>query len=219
VSPRELAEIEGKPIALSWIDAALVALREYLEWLAGGDEPNARVLVESALATNFSLREPPAIAGSLAKVKRVAFVWIILGTFARAREVIAASARFFAGVSEEEARGFFPRPAGLPPAYAIYGVGVFFTPAFASYDATNGMGFGPLCRAAMLVHESIHVIDRMSGLPEIHISEWQEPAFSEQTARESLHNPSAYASFAAQVHDRALEWPVAVRYGAGRAAD
>jgi hypothetical protein len=31
MTPEELAESEGKPIALSWIDAAIPALRGYLE--------------------------------------------------------------------------------------------------------------------------------------------------------------------------------------------
>lgn len=222
MSPRELAEIEGKPIALTWIDAASDALRGYLEGLASGEEPEARDLVESALAINFSLarRDRDAVPERVtSRLGRMAFVWAVLGTFTRAREVIVASKRFFAGATLEQARALFSPEVGIPPAYAMYGVGVFFTPAFAPWDAATGRGFGPLCRAAMVVHESVHVIDRMSGLADIHISEWQEPAFSRQTPLQSLHNPSAYASFAAQVHERALEWPVAVRYGAGRAAD
>ena len=36
MTPKELAETEGKPIALAWIDAATAALREHLESLAAG---------------------------------------------------------------------------------------------------------------------------------------------------------------------------------------
>ena len=212
MTPKELAETEGKPIALAWIDAALPALQDYLAWLVGGDAPRARDLVTSALEINFSL-SPSAGA------TRIPFVWWIVGTFTRAREVIVESERWFSSVTLEEARALFPADTGIPPAYAMFERGVFFTPAFAPYDETTRTGFGPRCRAAMVVHESVHVIDRRSGEPEIHVSEWMEPAFSAQTAEQSLHNPSSYASFCAQVHEGALAWPHSARYGAGRQAD
>jgi hypothetical protein len=206
MDPKELAESEGKPIALAWIDAALSALRGYVE-----DGERSEV-VTAALATSFSL-------GDAHRLTRAFYAWRALGTFTRAREVIAASDRWFSSVTADEALALFPQGTPLPPAYAIFQRGVFFTPAFAPYDIEARSGFGPRCRAAMVVHESVHVIDALSGLPEIHISEWQEPQFSAQTAEESIHNPSAYASFAAQVYEGAIEWPVRVRYGAGRAAD
>lgn len=154
--------------------------------------------MRSALAINFSVRkwEPW-------------YAWRILGTFTRAREVVVERDRFFFEVTSEEAGKLFPQ--GVPPAYAIYGKGVYFTPSFHE--------FGPMCRAAMIVHESVHVIDPQSGAPDVHISEWMEPAFSRQTAAQSLHNPSAYASFAAQIYEGKLDWPPGVRYGAGRPHD
>lgn len=212
MTPKELAETEGKPIALAWIDAAIVALNGYLEWLAGGEEPSTRAVVDRALEINFSLSPS-------ARLFRIPFVLLVLGTFTRARDVIARSDRLFSNVSEEETRRLFGSDGGMPPAYAIFAQGVFFTPWFAPYDPATRTGFGPLCRAAMVVHESVHVIDRVSGEPAVHISEWAEPAFSAQTVEESLHNPSAYASFSAQVHEGALEWPRDVRYGAGRPRD
>ena len=209
MTPKELAEVEGKPIALAWIDTATAVLRDQLEWVAGGEEPSTRALVDAALAINISFR-------SRGRVATTAYAWLVLGTFTRAREVIAESGRFFASATLEDVRALFPPDAGVPPAYAMYQQGVFFTPAFAPWDPQTRRGFGPLCRAAMVLHEAVHVIDRRSGRPDVHISEWQEPAFSAQTAEQSLHNPSAYASFAAQVHERALEWPASARYGAGR---
>ncbi len=212
MTPKELAETEGKPIALAWIDTSIGVLRDQLEWLAGGEEPATSALVDAALAINFSFRARGRFA-------TIAYAWLVLGTFTRAREVLAHSHRFFASASLDDVRALFPPEAGVPPAYAMYGQGVFFTPAFAPWDPQTRRGFGPLCRAAMVLHEAVHVIDRRSGQPDVHVSEWQEPAFSAQTAEQSLHNPSAYASFAAQVHEGALEWPASVRYGAGRPAD
>lgn len=213
MTPKELAEREGKPIAIAWIDAATHALRDYEAWLAGGVEPATRALVASALATSFSL---PASADPRELREYVAQ---ILDTFARSREILVWSDRWFVGVTEQAAANLFGGASKIPPAYAIYDEAIYFTPRFAPHDPVTGRGFGPLCRAAMVLHESVHVIDPRSGEPDVHVSEWDEPRFSAQTPDESVHNPSSYASFAAQVHTGAMEWPRAVRFGAGRPAD
>jgi hypothetical protein len=213
VTPKELAEREGKPIAIAWIDAATSALRDYEAWLAGGVEPATRALVASALATNFALRasaEPREIREHVAS---------ILDMFARSREILVRSDRWFVGVTEQAARHVFGAGSDIPPAYAIFEEAIYFTSRFAPHDPATGRGFGPLCRAAMVLHESVHVVDPRSGEPDVHVSEWDEPRFSAQTPDESLHNPSAYASFAAQVHTGAVEWPRAARFGAGRPAE
>jgi hypothetical protein len=71
----------------------------------------------------------------------------------------------------------------------------------------------------MVIHECVHVFDERSGEAEIHISEWDEPRFSANPPELQMHNPSAYASFAAQVHHARHAWPVEARFGAGRPAD
>ena len=186
MTPSQLAEEENKPIALEWIDAALVALRDRRD-----DE-----VTEAALETNFRIpRGAHRLRAELG----------IFGIFVLARAIIVESDKHFRSVSEEEAKALYGE--GIPPAYAIFGDGVYFTPHFAR--------FGPLCRSAMVVHEAVHVIDPRSGEPAIHISEWDEPRFSAQTIEESLHNPSSYASFSAQVFEGRVEWPRDVRYGAG----
>jgi hypothetical protein len=199
MTPKELAEREGNPIALAWIDCALEVL---------GTSPDG-TLARAALAVNFSLPRGSDGRDAVATIR---------ATFERARTVLVRSDRYFVSVTEAAARRFFPT-GGLPPAYALFEEAVYFTPTFEPYDAATGNGFGPMCRAAMVLHESIHVIDPDSGSPEVHISEWDEPGFSAQTLEASLHNPSAYASFAAQVHQSALDWPREARFGAGRKAD
>jgi hypothetical protein len=204
MSPKDLAERESKAIALAWLDAAVDALVER------SDE----VLTRAALATNFALT-------SRSWALRLPFVAIALATYRRSRAILEASETFFHGVTDDEARVVFPSPthADIPPAYAIFGRGIYFTPRFEPYVASSGRGFGPLCRAAMVLHESVHVVDRLSGHPAVHVSEWDEPRFSAQHVLESIHNPSAYASFAAQIHEARIDWPRDVRYGAGRRAD
>jgi hypothetical protein len=195
VTPRDLAARQGAPIALGWLDAATDALGR-------PDDP----LTAAALAINFSVQE---------NFREVAAE--IRATYEKARGILLQSDRYFVGVREEVARRLFP--GGIPPAYAIFDEAIYFTPRFEPHDPTTGHGFGPMCRAAMVLHESIHVIDPESGTPDVHISEWDEPGFSAQTLEESLHNPSAYASFAAQIHERAMAWPREARFGAGRPGD
>jgi hypothetical protein len=194
MSAGRLAEEECKPIALAWIDAALIALRDRLE-----DDVTA-----SALTTNF--RIPPARQDS-------PIVMAIFGIFVLARAIIERSDRYFHEVSEEEAKRLFGD--GIPPAYAIFGDGIYFTPRFEPWSVETKRGFGPLCRSAMVVHEAVHVIDPRSGEPAIHVSEWDEPRFSSQTTLQSIHNPSSYASFSAQVHEGSVDWPRDARHGAG----
>jgi hypothetical protein len=202
VTPKELAEREGKPIAIRWIDAAIAEL--------GRRESR---LLQCALATSFSVPDTVVADGDVVEA--------IVDTFVRCRDVLVRSDRYFVGVTEGSARTIFPPSAhaDIPPAYAIFEEAIYFTPRFEPFDSASMRGFGPLCRAAMVLHESVHVIDPLSGAPNVHISEWDEPGFSAQTIEESLHNPSAYASFAAHVHEGALDWPRSARYGAGRRAD
>jgi hypothetical protein len=193
LSPKELAETESKPIAVAWVAAARAALAN----------PMGELTI-AALHTNFSW-------ASLAEVGREAHLRHVATSFTSIAAVLLESSRRFKDVSLKQAASIFGE-GGVPPAYATFGDHVYFTPHFRPHDS-NG-GFGPLCRAAMVVHESVHVFDRRSGEPEIHISEW-DARFDTRTSEQQLHNPSAYASFAAQVHERRLEWPRTVRFGAG----
>jgi len=114
-----------------------------------------------------------------------------------------------------DAERLFRRPALAEidaPAYVSDGV-VWFT------DTFTRDRFGPKCLAAMVVHECVHIFDEQSGGPDVHISEWDEPTFSAIAPELQIHNPSAYASYAAQIHHGALEWPREARFGAGRPKD
>jgi len=173
---------------------------------ANASPPERERLVRAALETNFSYPRQQ----QQQRQRRSKLVRRVILQFEGARRIIERGAFYFKNVTNDEAARLFGTPH-IPPAYAIYDQSVYFTSAFAR--------FGPMCRAAMVLHESIHVIDSASGTPEAHVSEWDEPRFTNQTQDESLHNPSAYASFAAQVHERKVAWPRAVRYGAGRPND
>jgi hypothetical protein len=102
------------------------------------------------------------------------------------------------------------------PGIAAYvlatGGNVQISPAF------NSPTRGPNCQAAIVVHESTHVVDGASGANAAHIPEWatNDPPISGavapgpgatfgptgydlQTPENAMHNASAYASFAAHV--------------------
>lgn len=184
MNPKDLAETEGKPLALSWVVASRRAIVKPTE-----------PLVEAALRTNFAWHEVKDEAKHLAH---------IASHLEKIEKVLHFSARYFVSVSLERARELFG--AKVPPTYSMFEDRIFFTPVFAD--------FGPKCRAAMIVHETVHIFDRRSGEPEIHISEWDE-RFETRTAIQQLHNASAYASFTAQIHEKRLEWPREDRFGAG----
>jgi hypothetical protein len=187
-----LALDQIQPIAARWVQSARVALDR--------DDPLRR----AALETNFAW----ARATEDEQPRRLS---TIADHFESIERVLRDSERLFRRPWPWDVRGFFgDRP---PPAYAYDGH-VYFTDEFRLFE--GGRGFGPLCLAAMVIHESVHVFDARSGEPEIHISEWDEPKFSAIAPQLQVHNPSAYASFAAQVHHGRLEWPRDARFGAGR---
>ena len=193
--PKALAEGECKPIVLQWLGAALAAL--------GRDDE----LLRAALDVNFAF-------GQLAEAQHSAHRERIGAVLRGVRGVVLDSRRRFAAVTEEAARALF-RTHDIPPAYAVYGDRVYFTPRFAPYDAASERGFGPLCRATMVLHEAVHLVDPRSGDHEVHVSQWDEPRFSSVAPEHQLSNPSAYASFAGQIFERALTWPPSARFGAG----
>ncbi|CAN5435191.1 hypothetical protein BH09MYX1_BH09MYX1_15880 [soil metagenome] len=201
MTPRELAEIDAKPIAALWITSATTAL----------DDP-ASPLTRAALEWNFAFAR-------LAPEAHAAHVAHIRTSYAKIRNVFARSHVLFADVTDREAVTRFGLAAdNLPPAFSVGGDRMYFTSNFRRYDVVAKRGYGSKCRAAMVIHEAVHVFDRRSGEPEIHVSEW-DPRFDDMTPEQQLHNASAYASFAAEVHHRVLEWGRDVRYGAGRPAE
>ncbi len=193
MSPRELAEDET-PLALAWIASARGAL--------AGTASDA--LLRSALETNFAWREVRNPTEHLRHIER---------TLSAIVKVLELSRHYFADVSLERAREVFSS-IDIPPAYTLFEDRVYFTPEFKPWDPATMTGFGRLCRTAMVVHEAVHIFDRRSGEREIHVSEWDE-RYASRTAEQQLHNPSAYASLTAQIHERRLHWPLEARYGAG----
>ena len=89
---------------------------------------------------------------------------------------------------------------------------VTFGPAFTNVNSNFGTFIGENSRVAVIIHEGVHVFDRISGRSDIHISEFN-PAYNRQSADLSLHNPSSFAGFAAHIDLKRDPNP---RFGLGR---
>jgi len=90
---------------------------------------------------------------------------------------------------------------------------IFFSPLYKDFDTPDGKQIGPNSRAAIVIHESIHLVDNLSGDDtKTHISEF-DPRYETMSADNARHNPSSYATFAWHVtrgHDQS-------RFGLGPA--
>lgn len=146
------------------------------------------------------------------------FIPTIRTTFQRIFQVISHAGKFEM-ITEETAKAEDgTNDDGTIVAAYVRGLGtnVKVTPAF------NSPTRGPNCQAAIVIHESTHVIDGKSGDADIHISEWAtmdppisgkfgDTSYDRQTPENAIHNPAAYAAFAAHVAHGKDE-----RFGDGR---
>lgn len=101
---------------------------------------------------------------------------------------------------------------GAPARGSITDQKIFFGTGFKDFDTPDGQAIGPNSRAAILVHEAIHLTDGRSGETNIHISEF-DPLYDRMSADDAIHNPSSYATFAWHV-TRGFDQP---RFGLGAA--
>ena len=139
----------------------------------------------TALETHFHIS---TLSGS-----RLPFIDKILEIYGKSLAILIANGTFFIDdtTSAEAAKG--------TPAHVPLGSGkVNFTPAFHEFLGPNN-GFGPNCRAAMVLHEPVHIADHPAASSGAnHINE-NAAAYARQPAANQLHNAHSYASFGQQV--------------------
>ncbi|NVN93080.1 MAG: hypothetical protein HXX11_21135 [Desulfuromonadales bacterium] len=137
-----------------------------------------------ALETHFHI--------STATITQIAFIDQVLDIYRKNLAILNNSNAFFIDdtTSAEAAKG--------TPAHVPFGLGrVNFTPAFTERSGTAG--FGPNCRAAMVLHEPVHIADHPAASFVVnHVNE-NDQNYARQPAMKQLHNPHSYASFAQQV--------------------
>lgn len=222
--PRAVAQMVA-PIARFWVNRALSTLTSYtISQQTGiadalGDN---RVTIE-AIDAHFHLdRGAP---------EHMVSVRTIQDTFNQVNFALMTPAVFFA-VDDATAASDFGQTGNPtfvpPPAYAMARDsalfrkhGMFFTSAFKT-PRVGESGFGPNCLAAMVLHESVHFVDR--NAPDFAYEHQKDPFvdtplnqfipgadYDRLPPEKAIHNPSSYACFAAHVFKRFDE----PRYGAG----
>jgi hypothetical protein len=185
---------------VAWITTALWALEGYKNSIAAGHGNIGGVhdITVAALETNFAWRKLPSS-------QQVSTLDDIIGNYKRVMAVLRDSALRF--------RNAPPDDDGV--AGAAYQDAIYFAGGFRPYDQSTDSGYGRFSRTAVVIHESVHVVDFESGKENMHISEFDEPAYSNQEPEEAKHNASAYATFASQVFENEKHFPVSKRYGLG----
>lgn len=181
-----LAE-KDKVTSLAWANAALASLAAVKQFLQPGpgvvgqfQSPTVRTGL-TALEVHFRFS---TVIGS-----KIVALDYITDQYNKAVNVLNNSQSFFIDdtTTEEALKG--------TPAHVPFGKGkVNFTPAFRERTPT-GQGFGPKCRAAMVLHEPIHITDHPhSSTLATHVHE-NSPQYATQTAANQIHNAHSYACF------------------------
>lgn len=188
--------------SILWAKGAISGLTDTRKFIANPSPlapiPSRLVSVTlQALETHFHI--------STLSTSRIPFIDQILATYVKGLAILTNNAAFFIDdtTSAEAAKG--------TPAHVPLGSGkVNFTPAFQERSGTTG--FGPGCRAAMVLHEPFHIADHPAASSGAnHIPEFV-PAYNRQPALNQLHNAHSYASFAQQVFFNGND----TRFGAGK---
>jgi hypothetical protein len=200
---KDLALLD-KPLAESIVRTALRAVDELgkdLKTLQAGTSLNLGTPRWDALQKHFHLL--PQATSSLGRAVTQADLDFIKQNYQGVLQVFLNSAASFRNgpqVSDFPARGSFVDQK------------IFFSPSFKDFDTPDEKAIGPNSRAAILVHEAIHLTDSRSGEDDIHISEF-DPLYDRMSADNAIHNPSAYATFAWHI-TRGFDQP---RFGLGTA--
>jgi peptidoglycan hydrolase-like protein with peptidoglycan-binding domain len=187
VTMSALAE-RDKATSLLWAGAALQSLATARAFFQTGgvvrpgqfQPPPLRIALQ-ALETHFRFSTAP---------QKLATIDFIISVYRKAMHVLGASSQFFIDdtTSQEALNG--------TPAHVPFGKGkVNFTPAFRE-RTPQGAGFGPKCRAAMVLHEPVHIVDHpQASLADNHVHE-NSADYARKPARNQIHNAHSYACFA-----------------------
>lgn len=188
----------GKSKTFDWIWIAMPKLKAYINTLqTGAAYIYNQALIEQALNTHFK------IPTTMAKADKIKNLQLIYNNYSKVEKALHNNNESFRGRNLVEAtRDKAVNSAGVPyPAYTWFNSSINFTPTF--------LNFGPLCQAAMVLHETVHYVDGVATAAN-DIYE-HSPAYNTMTLAQALHNPSSYVCFAEHLYYLKDE-----RYGAGR---
>jgi peptidoglycan hydrolase-like protein with peptidoglycan-binding domain len=200
------------PIAQRKIGKAIAALNDIHTMLAFGkfDFVTADGVTMTALKTHFKLVPPGGTKSPIEEFISLATIDPLLKNYRGVQRTLANSNMIRNSICTLGLNVAAEAPFGGP---------VLFGPPYSDFKfdpvpVTNIDKTGPNSLAAMMMHEATHVIDSLSGNDATtHISEFTQ-AYETQRAEHARHNPSAYATFAAHIDDRA-DRPRNLRFGLG----
>jgi len=204
---------DDKVTSIAWANAAIAKLTEARTLLTNpppGPLPGFPPITPPTVLQTFAALETHFHI-STATIPRADYIAQVITIFTAVLNVLTNSASFFIDdtTSAEAANG--------TPAHVPFGTGkVNFTPAFRKRDksVTPPTGFGDMCRAAMVLHEPVHVVDHpAASLAVNHIHE-NSTQYATQPAANQLHNAHSYASFGQQAF-----FGRDTRFGIGRPDD
>ena len=188
----------AKTQAIAWLFSGVSQLETYFSAAKLGVQnrlPN-RALVEAALSTHFHVS--PAQLNT--------YVPTISQNYQKVLDALnnsATSVRFRSNAEAVTDRGV--DSSGTPyPAYTFFNHSINFTTSFPQ--------FGPLCQAAMVLHEPVHYVDTQADASHDFYEHGSQ--YSTITADLAVHNPSSYVCFAQHLFYGSDE-----RFGAGRASE
>lgn len=190
--PKSLA-MESVPVSAFWTRLALAALN-------GPLVGNTR----AALDTHFHTASGPK--------PEAHYLQFIRLNYTRVLHILEIAGQVFRSRSDAQAtadQGVDPADGEPFPAYTFFAGSINFTRNFKPFK--SGDGFGPMCRAAMVLHEPVHFIDRRADVNNDFYEHGSQ--YDSLTPEQAIHNPSSYVCFAEQI-----TFGSDVRFGAGKPA-
>jgi peptidoglycan hydrolase-like protein with peptidoglycan-binding domain len=190
--PKTLA-MASLPVASFWTSLALASIQ--------GN--TALPTTQAALNTHFHLNN--------GKLNQAIYLNIIRTNYTKVQAVFARAARVFRSRSDAEAaQDKAIDKSGHPfPAYTWFNESINFSSEFHDWNGVDG--FGPMCQAAMVLHEPVHFVDVLAN----EANDFYEHGlqYNGLTADQAVHNPSSYVCYAEQI-----AFGSDVRFGAGKRA-
>ena len=195
--------------SIKWAKAAIAGLTATRGFLANpppGPLPGFPPIMPPIVGITFVALETHFHFSTIT-IPKVAYIDQVLAIYVKSLDILNRSSDFFIDdtTSAEATKG--------TPAHVPFGSGkVNFTPSFAERSGTKG--FGPNCRAAMVLHEPVHIADHPAASNGAnHINE-TDAKYPNQPAMNQLHNAHSYASFGQQIFFNGVD----TRFGIGKPA-
>ena len=200
-----------------WASSGLAAVRSALSELRkSGSIASIDAIVRTALAGHFKLLD------TMTRDRLERLLQVVELNFQGALGVFGRATAAFQSVRRKQMSiDFGGRPGAPGYVMPLNRTRTNWSPLFHSRTSGprpgldwTGDGFGPKCRAAMVLHEPIHMVDTRRGLD---IYE-HGPGYQTMKPDDAVHNAASYPSFGAHVQERSNQ-PLGPLYGAGRPID